>query len=234
MSGDGVKDLVVRAGLVERSQGAERLAGRHLLGRSLGPAPAAALDGIVEGDLRRVLTPVTGTGGGHDPVLGSGQEPLLGHLLQPSLVVVVGPGLDVDQAAGEEPVGSPVSLVEEDGADHGLESVGQDRLQRAGAGLVRAFAQGQVVAETPARGQPGQAPGVDDGGAQPGQLALVRGLVSVVQVLGGDQLEDRIAQVLEALVVGQSAVRMLIDVGAVGQRLAQEGKVVETDPECPL
>jgi hypothetical protein len=56
----------------------------------------------------------------------------------------------------------------------------------------------------------------------------------VVQVLGGDQLEDRIAQVLEALVVGQSAVRMLIDVGAVGQRLAQEGKVVETDPECPL
>jgi hypothetical protein len=43
----------------------------------------------------------------------------------------------------------------------------------------------------------------------------------VIQVLGGDQLEDGIAKVLEPLVVGRPALRMLVVVGAMGQRLPQ-------------
>jgi hypothetical protein len=56
----------------------------------------------------------------------------------------------------------------------------------------------------------------------------------VEEVLGGDQFEDRIAEVLEAFVVGRTALRVLIVVGTMGQRLPEQGNVVEADAERPL
>ena len=53
-------------------------------------------------------------------------------------------------------------------------------------------------------------------------------------MLGGDQFEDRIAEVLEAFVVGRTALRVLIVVGTMGQRLPEQGNVVEADAERPL
>jgi hypothetical protein len=41
----------------------------------------------------------------------------------------------------------------------------------------------------------------------------------LVEVLGGDQLEDGVAEVLEALVVARRLVRALIREGAMGDRL---------------
>src|SRR5207248_4805504 len=92
-------------------------------------------------------------------VLRGRQEALLRHLLETAFVVVVRPCLHVDQAAAEQFVGGSVTLVEEDGANHRFEGIGQDRLQRACTGFVRAFAQQQVVAQTQARGQAGEALG---------------------------------------------------------------------------
>jgi hypothetical protein len=56
----------------------------------------------------------------------------------------------------------------------------------------------------------------------------------VEEVLGGDQFEDRIAEVLQTLVVGRTALRMLIVVGTMGQRLPEQGNIVEADAERPL
>ena len=54
------------------------------------------------------------------------------------------------------------------------------------------------------------------------------------QVLSSDQLQHRVAQVLEPLVVLQAAARMLVVVRPVGQRLPEQGRVMEADAQRPL
>jgi hypothetical protein len=56
----------------------------------------------------------------------------------------------------------------------------------------------------------------------------------VIEVLGGDQLEYGVAQVLETLVVRRPALRMLVVVGAMGQGLPQEGRLVKANAERAL
>lgn len=56
----------------------------------------------------------------------------------------------------------------------------------------------------------------------------------MIEVLGCDQLEDGVAQILEPLVVGSAALRMLVVVGAMRQRLPEQGDVVEANAQCPL
>jgi hypothetical protein len=99
---------------------------------------------------------------------------------------------------------------------------------------VSTLAQQEVVTEAEPRREPGQALGVDDRRPQPRQLALVGCLVGVVEVLGGDQLEDRVAEILQPFVVGRPTLRMLVVVGAMGQRLPQQGDVVKPNAKRPL
>jgi hypothetical protein len=54
------------------------------------------------------------------------------------------------------------------------------------------------------------------------------------EVLGRDQLEDGVAEVLEPLVVSRPAFGVLVVVGAMGQRLPEQGDVVEADAQRPL
>lgn len=56
----------------------------------------------------------------------------------------------------------------------------------------------------------------------------------MIEVLGRDQLEDGVAQILEPLVVGGAAFGMLVVVGAMRQRLPKQGDVVKTDAKRPL
>ena len=56
----------------------------------------------------------------------------------------------------------------------------------------------------------------------------------MVEVLGGDQLEDRVAEILQPFVVGRPALRMLVVVGAMGQRLPQQRDVVKPNAKRPL
>src|ERR1700724_2136832 len=115
--------------MVECPKRREGFARRHLLGVAFGPTAALSADAVAEADLGRVFAAMPWTGGTDDVVLRRGQESLLRHLLQTALVVVVRPRLHVDQAPAEELVGRTVTLVEEDGANHGFEGVRKDRLQ---------------------------------------------------------------------------------------------------------
>src|SRR2546430_15733523 len=96
---------------------------------------------------RRVLAAMTRAGGADDLVLRGRQESLLRDFLQPAFVVVIRPRLHIDQAAAEQAVGGAVALVEKDRPDDGLERVRQDRLQRAGAGLMSPLSQQEIVAQ---------------------------------------------------------------------------------------
>src|SRR6202043_3805147 len=198
---DGLEESTLGRRITERPKRGEGFARRHLLGRAFGAPLSRAAVAVPKADLGRVLAPMTRARGAADLVLWRGQKALLRDLLQAALVVVIGPGLHVDQAVTKEAVGRPVPLVEKDRANDGLEGIGEDRLQRTSPGLVRALAQQQVVAEAEARGEARQAFRIDDRGAQAGQLAFVGGRIRVVEMLGRDQLEHGITQVLEALVV---------------------------------
>jgi hypothetical protein len=56
----------------------------------------------------------------------------------------------------------------------------------------------------------------------------------VVEVFSRDQLEYRIAQVLQPLVVGRPALGVLVVVGAVGQSLTQERRLMKANAKRPL
>lgn len=53
-------------------------------------------------------------------------------------------------------------------------------------------------------------------------------------MLGRDQFKDGVAQVLQPFVVGRSTLRMLVVIGAVGQRLPQQGDVVKPNAKRSL
>ena len=80
-------------------------------------------------------------------------------------------------------------------------------------------------------GQLGERDGVDQGRPELGQLALVVPGEAPEEVLADDQLEDRVAQVLEPLVVVAGAARLaaLVVPGGVGHRLAEQGRPPEVD-----
>ena len=91
-----------------------------------------------------------------------------------------------------------------------------------------------MLAQPQLLGQRGQGVGVDHGGADLGHLALVGTGAVLVEVLGRDQLQHRVAQVLEALVVARREMRALVGERAVGQCLLEERDVAEGDPDALL
>src|SRR5439155_3014576 len=127
-----------------------------------------------------------------------------------------------------------VSGVQEHGTEDGLERVGQQRLQAPAAALGDAFAQVEVAAEIKLLRQLGQGVRVDHRGAGLGQLALGRAGVMLVEILGGDQLEDGVAEILEPLVVARRDGWTFIRKRAVGDRFEQEPWVAKVNPDLLL
>ena len=116
------------------------------------------------------------------------------------------------------------AAAEVDGADHGLDGVGEDRGLVAAAGGLLAAAELDVLAEADAAADLGQRAGVDDRGAQLGQPALGEVGVGAVERLGDDDAEHGVAEELQPLVGRQAAV--LVGVRAVGQgALEQRSRV---------
>ena len=107
-----------------------------------------------------------------------------------------------------------------DRADHGLGRVREDRGLVATPGALLAASEQQVGPEVETARDVGEGSHVDDGGAQLGQLAL--GLVGVgaIEGVGDDEPQHRVAQELQALVVGQAAV--LVGVRPVRQGTRQQ------------
>jgi len=56
----------------------------------------------------------------------------------------------------------------------------------------------------------------------------------VIEVLGRDQFQYRVAEVLEPFVVRRPALRMLVVVGAMGQCLPEQGRLVKANAKRPL
>ncbi len=54
------------------------------------------------------------------------------------------------------------------------------------------------------------------------------------EVLGGDELEDGVTQVLQPLVVSLAAFGMLVVIGAVSQCLAEERNIVKSNAQRTL
>ncbi len=121
-----------------------------------------------------------------------------------------------------------------DRTEEGLDGVGQDRGLVATTGRLLAATEAYVVADAKSAGHDGQCLGTDDGRAQLGQLTFWQVGVVGEQGVGDDEPEHRVAEELEALVVGHSAV--LVRERAVRQGMLQQPGVEVMDtqdlPEC--
>src|SRR3569623_350768 len=228
-------------GLGERvadAQGRGQLAVRRLrgglLGLLLGAADAVAVAVVADPHLRGEGLHVGGALGG-DEVLRDAEAGRGGELLQGGLPVQPGAqgggGLDQrveqqvdDHGAGLEPTG------EMHGADHRLDGVGQDRrlLAATGRGLATTVLGG--AAQPDLASHAGQRAGVDDGGAQLGEVTFGEVGVDAVERLGDHAAEHRVAEELQALVGRQATV--LVGVRAVRQRALQQLGVQDRLAEC--
>ena len=123
------------------------------------------------------------------------------------------------------------ALVEEDGGRDRLEGGGQQDGPGAAAALRLALAEEQVVAEVDPAGKPSQAGRAHDRRPARGQDALVVVGTAVVERLGDDEADDGVAEELEALVVADRVVRVLVLPRAVDERAGQERRVAKPEPE---
>jgi hypothetical protein len=117
--------------------------------------------------------------------------------------------------------------VQIDGADQGLEGVGQDGGPAMTAGLALAGAQFQEFAQTQPVGGHGQRLAADHARAQARELALGGLRETLRERLGNHESEQGITQELQALVV-------LTPRTAVGQGAAQQARVGETVAQAQL
>src|SRR5579864_781316 len=162
-------------------------------------------------------------------------EPLLRDLLEAALEVLVAGGRRQGAIAVEVVViGGVVAGVEEHRAEHGLERVGQQRLQVSAATLRDALAEVEVAAQVELLGKLGQRVRVDHRRAGLRKLALGRSGMVLVQVLGADELQHRVAEVLEPLVVAGRQLRVLVGERAVRDGFVQQAGVAKVDPDLLL
>src|SRR5450759_1528062 len=138
-------------------------------------------------------------------------EAFLGNLLQPAFEVFVLRRRRQRAVAIEVVViRSVIPCVEEDGAQHRFEHVREQRFEAAPTAFGNALAQVEVAAHIELLREERKGVRVDHRRPCLGQLALAGARGVLVEVLGRDQLEDRVAQVLQALVVARGSVGALI------------------------
>src|SRR5438128_3458490 len=185
-------------------------------------------------DDRRVLAPVAHASA-FAVVDGRLAEALLSDLLQPSFEVLVPHGRRQRAIAVEVVVvRGVVPRVQEHGAQHRFETVGEQRFEVAAAPLGDAFAEVEVAAEVELLRELGQRVRVDHRGTGLGELAFGGARVVLVQVLGGDQLEDGVTEIFQSLVVTRRYRGTLISERAVRDGLEQEARVAKVNPDLLL
>ena len=129
----------------------------------------------------------------------------------------------------DELAGGVPSTVEVDGGDHGLHRVGEDRRLVAAAGRVLALAEQQARAEPELGRDLGEHLGVDDRGAQLGELAFGQLGVLGEHVVGDDDPEHGVAEELEPLV--RHVLGVLGAARPVRERPSDQLGVAELEPE---
>src|SRR2546422_10628274 len=215
-------------------KGLERRARRVLLGLLLGRAVARAQRLRAGEDDRRVLALVAYSRA-FAVVHRRLAETFLSDLLELALEVLVThrrrQGAITVQVVV---VGRVVPGVEEDRAEHRLEGVREQRLQTTAAAFGDALPEVEVAAKVELLRELGEGVRVDHRRARLRELALGRAGVMLVEVLGRDQLQDSVAEVLEALVVARRNRRRFIGERAVGDRFEQQPGVAKVDSDLLL
>src|SRR5438094_4394252 len=162
-------------------------------------------------------------------------EPLLSDLLQASFEVLVAHRRRQRPVAVQVVViGRVVTGIEEHRSEHSLKPVREEGFQAAASPLGDTLAEVEVAAEVELLRELGQGIGVDHGRARLRELALCRTRVMLVEVLGGDQLENGVAQVFEPLVVAGRHRGVLIRERAVRHSLEQQPRVTKVNPDLLL
>ena len=100
-------------------------------------------------------------------------------------------------------IGSVITRIQEDRAEHRFEHVGEQRFQVASATFRDAPSEVQIRTHVELFGEESEGVGVDHRGARLGQLTLGRARVVLVEVFGADELQDGITEVFQALVVAR-------------------------------
>src|SRR3989442_3435507 len=112
-----------------------------------------------------------------------------------------------------------MARMENQGPEYRLKPVREERFQVSPPTLGDALPEIQVAPQVELLGHLGQGVRVDHRRACLRQLPLGRAGVMLVQVLGGDQLQDRIPEVFETLVVPRRLLRVLVGERAMSYRL---------------
>jgi len=155
----------------------------------------------------------------------------LQQFLEPALGIRIGridlhfleelAGLGEDDAAHSDEV-----AIEIHGTDERFEGVGQSGGALASAIGFFAASHHEVFADANALGQDAQPFAGDDAGADLGELAFAEALVLVEEVLGEDELENGVAEKLQALIIEMVALGFVAEAG-MGERFRQEERIAE-------
>ena len=118
-------------------------------------------------------------------------------------------------AAGLQP------QVQRDGADKGLEGVGENGIAAAPAGVLFAATEAQVLAQFDVAGQRGQRAALDKRHAQAAELPFIGPGKAAIQALADGVTQGAVAEELQAFIVARAY-------AAMRQRLCQERFIVQT------
>lgn len=193
---------------------------------------AVVIDGALEDSV------VIGAEGPLQVVVGRLGGVGLEHLLKLALRVLgVGRGrqrFDLRlEASQHEFAGSLETGVDEDRAEERFEGVGECGGPLASAVEGFAAAEEEVAAQVEAAALFGEEAAVDQSGAGLGEIALTEIGEAVVELAGEDQLENRVAEEFEPLVV-LNAVTLFVSHRGVGEGELEEFGVPEPDAEPGL
>lgn len=116
--------------------------------------------------------------------------------------------------------------IEVHGANERLEGVGQGGRAPATPVVLVAAPHHQVIAEANPAGVLSERPAGDEPGAELGEVSLVHIREAPEEMLAGDKLQHRVAEVFEPLVVEVNLLRLMTQAG-VGERFGQQQRVAE-------
>jgi prepilin-type N-terminal cleavage/methylation domain-containing protein len=173
---------------------------------------------------------VSGAGLGDHLVAGGDAKLLLGQSLEARLRVDEGvfagqaSQLRTQLAKGELPRRRR-ALIEVDGAENRFENLAKQPKSRARLLLDLTTAKKEQLAQAKAASPPAKRLGADERGPHRGERAFAGVRVILVQVLGHDPTDDRIAKVLEALVRAEGVARVFVEIGPMDECLLQERRV---------
>ena len=134
--------------------------------------------------------------------------------------------LGLQNVGEDEGTGHKEAAIQVEGGEDGLDGIGEQSGFAAASGFLLAAAEAEIAAQLQQMGAVEEVIGIDEVGAQFGELAFLVGREALEKLLAGDQLQHGIAEKLELLVVGGGLDTLTCE-GGMGQRLLQQRAIGE-------